>query len=495
MPDQPRPARRRTLTLATTLALAAGALALPAVAVPAHAAPAPAASGKHLHDDFNGDGYADLALTAPSATVSGRKSAGYVAVVYGSASGLKTSTRQVLSQNSAGVPGSAETGDRFGSAVATADLDRDGYADLVVGSGGEDTSAGTDAGSVVVLWGGARGLSGGVTLAGGTEYAALGDRGHLTVGDVDGNGAPDVVTVVNAHDLRVLNGPFGRDGATTHGGQLVNDPFDSRVLDLAAGDLDGDGITDIAATENDGDEWDARRVVYWTGTHAGLTPYTTVHDAGDTRFQGGEHLAVGDVNRDGYADLVVGRAVEGADSDLDTPLAKGGRIAWVPGTAKGPDGAKAVLVNLDTAGVPGTAKPGSGFGTGLSVADIDGDHYADIAVGAPGVSTGGRVITLRGTAKGPTGSGAKEFGQDTTGVPGTGEQGDAFGSAVRLVDADGNGRAELAVGAPGENAKAGAVWVLRGTTTGITPSGSFSFASGTLGTVAAGGQLGAGFGS
>ncbi|MEU0256357.1 FG-GAP-like repeat-containing protein [Streptomyces sp. NPDC006184] len=494
MPDQPRPARRRTLTLATGLALAAGALALPAVAVPAQAAPAPAASGKHLHDDFNGDGYADLAVTAPSATVSGRKGAGYVAVVYGSASGLKTSTRQVLSQNSAGVPGSAEAGDRFGSAVATADLDRDGYADLVVGAGGEDTSAGTDAGSVVVLRGGAKGLSGGVTLAGGKEYDRLGERGHLTVGDVDGNGAPDVVTVVNAHDLRVLNGPFGRDGATPHAAQLVTDPFDSRVLDLTAGDLDGDGITDIAAAENDGDEWDARRVVYWTGTHDGLLPYHLVSGAG-TGLQGGEHLAVGDVNRDGYADLVVGRAAEGADSDVDTPLAKGGRIAWIPGTAKGPDGTKAVLVNLDTAGVPGTAEPGSGFGAGLSVADIDGDHYADIAVGAPGVSTGGRVITLRGSAKGPTGSGAKEFGQDTAGVPGTGEQGDAFGSAVRLVDADGNGRADLVVGAPGENTKAGAVWVLRGTTTGITPSGSFGFAGGTLGTVAAGAQLGAGFGS
>ncbi|AYN43838.1 VCBS repeat-containing protein [Streptomyces dangxiongensis] len=482
------------MTLATTLALAAGALALPAVAVPAQAAPAPAVSGKHLHDDFNGDGYADLAVTAPSATVSGQQGAGYVAVVYGSASGLKTSTRQVLSQNSAGVPGSAEAGDRFGSAVATADLDRDGYADLVVGAGGEDTSAGPDAGSVVVLWGGAKGLSGGVTLAGGTEYGALGDRGRLTVGDVDGNGAPDVVTVVNAHDLRVLNGPFGRNGATTHASELVTGPFDSRVLDLAAGDLDGDGITDIAAAENDGDEWDARHVVYWTGTHDGLLPYTLVSGAG-TGLQGGEHLAVGDVNRDGYADLVVGRAVEGADSDVDTPLAKGGRIAWIPGTAKGPDGTKAVLVNLDTAGVPGTAERGSGFGTGLSVADIDGDHYADIAVGAPGISPGGRVITLPGTAKGPTGSGAKMFGQDTTGVPGTGEPGDAFGSAVRLVDADGDGRAELAVGAPGENAKAGAVWVLRGTTRGITPSGSFSFASGTLGTVAAGGALGAGLGS
>ncbi|MEV6835570.1 FG-GAP-like repeat-containing protein [Streptomyces sp. NPDC051133] len=487
-----RPFRRRSLAIATGIALAAGALAAPAALA---AAPATALSGKHLHDDFNGDGYADLAVAAPSATVSGKKGAGYVAVLYGSASGLKTSTKQVFSQNSAGVPGSAEADDRFGSAVATADLDRDGYADLVVGAGGEDTTAGTDAGTVEVIWGGPKGLSGGATLAGGKAYDGFGDRGHLTVGDVDGNGAPDVVTVENAHDLRVLNGPFRRDGSTGQAGQLVQDQFDSRYLDLAAGDLNGDGITDIAATKNDGDEWDARRVVYWTGTHTGLTPYTMVRGTSPYGLEGGEHLAVGDVNRDGYADLVVGRAVEGADSDVDTPLAKGGRIAWIPGTANGPDGTKAVILNQDSAGVPGTAKPWSGFGTSVSVADIDGDGYADVAVGVPGTSGGGRVVILRGTAAGPTGSGAKAFDQDTAGVPGAGESGDAFGTAVRLVDAGGDGRADLAVGAPGENSKAGAVWVLRGGSAGITPSGSFSFASSTLGTVATGAQLGYSFGS
>ncbi|MFF8727388.1 FG-GAP-like repeat-containing protein [Streptomyces sp. NPDC015171] len=471
--------------LAVALAVT-GAVALPAV--PASAAGTSRAAKPH--DDFNGDGYADLAVTAPSASVSGKKGAGYVAVLYGSASGLKTSTKQVFSQNSAGVPGSAEAGDRFGSAVATADLDRDGYADLIVGAGGEDTTAGTDAESVVVLWGGKKGLAGGASLADG-----LGEGGHLTVGDVNGDGAADLVTVVSAHDLRVRNGPFTRTGSA-HGTQVVKDDFDSRYLDLTSGDFDGDGITDVAAVANDGDEWDARRVLFWTGTPAGLTPYKVVRgkEAG-SRLEGGEHLAAGDVNRDGRADLVVGRAVEGADSDVDTPLAKGGRIAWIPGTANGPDGTRAVLVNLDTAGVPGTAKRGSGFGSAVSVADIDGDRYADIAVGTPGVPGGGQVIVLRGTAKGPTGTGAKALGQDTAGVPGVGEQGDAFGSAVRLVDGNRDGRADLAVGAPGENAGAGSVWVLRGTASGVTASGSFTFASGTLGTVAAGGRLGSGFGS
>ncbi|MFF7351483.1 MULTISPECIES: integrin alpha [Streptomyces] len=61
-------------------------------------------------------------------------------------------------------------------------------------------------------------------------------------------------------------------------------------------------------------------------------------------------------------------------------------------------------------------------------------------------------------------------------------------------DFDGDGYADLAVGAPGENTKAGAVWVVRGTAAGLTPTGSSGFASGTLGTVATGAQPGHRFG-
>ena len=99
--------------LAVVLAVT-GAVALPA----AHASAGTQVTTAKLQDDFNGDGYSDLAVAASSATVGGKKTAGYVAVVYGSATGLKTSTKQVFSQNSAGVPGSAETGDRFGSALS-----------------------------------------------------------------------------------------------------------------------------------------------------------------------------------------------------------------------------------------------------------------------------------------------------------------------------------------------------------------------------------------
>ncbi|MEU0177102.1 hypothetical protein ABZ178_27735 [Streptomyces massasporeus] len=93
-----------------------------------------------------------------------RDPAPWSCVLYGAKSGLSASRRSVITQNAAGVPGTAETEDRFDAATATADLNRDGYADLVVGAPNEDTTRGRDAGTVSVLWGGKNGLTSGTDL-------------------------------------------------------------------------------------------------------------------------------------------------------------------------------------------------------------------------------------------------------------------------------------------------------------------------------------------
>ncbi|MFI7140706.1 FG-GAP repeat protein [Streptomyces massasporeus] len=74
-----------------------------------------------------------MAFAAPYAKVDGKGMAGYVAVVYGGATGLDPAEHTVISQNTAGVPGAAEAEDGFGEAIAPADLNGDGYTDLAVG--------------------------------------------------------------------------------------------------------------------------------------------------------------------------------------------------------------------------------------------------------------------------------------------------------------------------------------------------------------------------
>jgi hypothetical protein len=349
-----------------------------------------------------------------------------------------------------------------------------------------------------VIWGGAKGLSGSgsVTLAvGDGDYDRLGRT--VRAGDFDGDGDRDLVVVENYLNLRVLSGPFGRDGSA-QGTARIADMDDMRLLDLAAGDINGDGVTDLAAVVNSLDEYDWRHIRYWTGTKTGLTAPGSVKGANGYWLEGGESLDIGDVNNDGIEDIVVGRAVDGYDSDLEIPTALGGMITYVPGSRSGPVGARAKVFNQDSAGIPGVAENNDAFGESVQVADIDGDGYEDVSVGVPGEDFDGRsqagsVVTLRGAAFGLTGTGAKSYSQDTAGVPGVAENNDRFGAAAELVDTNADGRAELIVGAPGENADAGSVWVFKSTSSGVTPTGSFTFGAGTLGTVSTRAQLGSTF--
>ncbi|MGA4847478.1 hypothetical protein ACOBQB_14885 [Streptomyces sp. G5(2025)] len=430
-------------------------------------------------DDFNGDGYGDLAVGAPGGTVSGQAKAGYVVVTYGSKDGLDPARKKVISRTTSGVPGAATAKQEFGRSFTKGDLDRDGYTDLVIGVDSRSSAAGA-----VVLWGSASGLTGG------TKIAAYGFAPQA--GDFDGDGITDLALFAGAgsygddpvgQQARLWKGPIARTGTpaktldfmdksqwwdydseqrpdpTCADRDCVDGPgsVQGPVVPKAVGDVNGDGRADIAMNDYYGDgEWD-NSVLY--GTPTGFK-------RGRATGSGGE-LGIGDVNGDHYDDLVVG----------DDEYESGVVVAF--GSADGLT-AETQKFNQDLPGVPGAEESGDRFGSAIAVGDVTGDGYADIAVGVLGedvgtVANAGAVVLVRGSAAGATGTGAQVFHQNTPDVPGVAEQDDTFGAAAALLDVTGDGHTDLAASSVRENAQAGAVWSLRGTSTGLTATGSVAF--------------------
>ncbi|MEU6124715.1 hypothetical protein [Streptomyces sp. NPDC047123] len=470
---------RLTLPLIAASLLAGGGLsALTLGQGTAHAAP-PAAGAA---DDVNGDGYADLVVGAPGGTVSGQAKAGYVVVTYGSQKGLDPARKKIISRATGGVPGTATAKQEFGRHVAKGDLDRDGYADVVIGTG-------VKGGGSVILWGSANGPTGG------TAIDTFGFAPQT--GDFDGDGTTDLALfdLVGAHGddpveqrARLWKGPLTHSGTPAatldfmdksqwwsyeseerpypgcrerpevcvDGPRSVQGP----VVPRAVGDVNGDGRSDIAINDYTGDGTWTNSILY-----GGPTGFKRGDGAG---AEGA--LGLGDVNGDDYDDLVVGTS----GYEEEHPKV---RVAY--GSA---DGLKPQVQEFDQdlPGIPGAEEEGDRFGSSVSVGDVTGDGYADIALGVSGedvkeVADAGSVVLVRGSSDGVTGDGAQAFHQDTADVPGVAEKDDQFGAAVRLLDVTGDGLRDLAASSVEENARAGALWSFLGTSTGLTADASVAF--------------------
>ena len=118
--------------------------------------PKPAIKGASA--DFNGDGFSDATVADPSADPGGVVDAGQVSVLYGTSSAIGGGSVDTLVQGSGSVGDDASTGDRFGSSLAAADIDNDGYTDLLVGTPDEDVGSQTDSGMAQIIWGSSGGL-------------------------------------------------------------------------------------------------------------------------------------------------------------------------------------------------------------------------------------------------------------------------------------------------------------------------------------------------
>ncbi|MBP2418969.1 hypothetical protein ACFFOM_18355 [Microlunatus capsulatus] len=400
-------------------ALAVGTLlALPLTALLAPAASADAEGcAPGVASDFNGDGRADAAVADPDATVAGAVRAGRVVVLYGDADArVGEGARGTVRQGTGSVLGSAEVDDRFGAALATADLDCDGYTDLVVGTPGEDVGSAADAGLVQVVWGDPGGLGAGL-VARTFGHDAFGYPVHA--GDRLGS-AVDALEDVG------------------QGGTPAPDAF---ALAVGAPGWDVGGAADAG--------WAGFVVANDGGTMAmGVTQASPgiagAAEAGD-RF--GSSVALGQLVGDGTVDAVVGSPGEDVGA-----LADAGALTVLASLYDEPTGTG---LDQGSPGVPGAPEAGDRFGSALDA--VRTGSTTRLAVGVPREDVGraadaGAVQLFRSGADLVPGA---SLSQDTAGVAGAAEAGDRFGEQVALAaPAAGVPGTRLVVGVPGEDGAA-----------------------------------------
>jgi hypothetical protein len=464
--------------------------------------------------DFNGDGYADLAVGVPDEDVDAVADAGAVNVIYGSSAGLLGTGHLQWTQDSTGIADSAETGDHFGAAVAVGDVNGDGVSDLIVGVPDEDVGAVVDAGAVHVLLGGPGGVDPTDSqlwhqnVAGIADIVEAGDRfgAALAAADHSGDGRADVTigaptedvgSITDAGAVHLLRGAAG--GLTATGSQLwhQNSPGiadsaengDRFGATLAAGDLGGSGQADLAVgapAENIGAIADAGAVQVLLGGASALTATGSqfwhqnsagVADVAEPGDEFGDSLAVGNVGGSSIDDLAIG-----ADREDLGAVSDAGVVHLLPGATSGPTATSSQLWHQDVAGIADAAENGDRFGQALAIGNFGGDLRNELAVGVPheavgAVADAGAVHVLPGTASFLSATGSQFWHQNVAAIVDVVEAGDMFGASLAASAFKGSAtQSGLAVGVPGESVGAvrgaGAANLIYGRASGLAATGN-----------------------
>ncbi len=336
--------------------------------------------------DVDGDGIDDLLVGAPGANAG----TGAAYIVSGTVTGAID-----LSLDSMGVATGTSAFGRAGETVSSAgDLNGDGTPDWWMGAPQAIGDTGVPTGVAYLFFGpttGSLSVDDAVWFSGGTTWDGVGSA-LASLGDVDGDGVSDVaIGTSEADPAGASSGAVWVFLGPVPSSDLSVDDSDAQYLGTAAGDgvgrsvsgagdVDGDGYDDIligAPTASGGGS--SGGVAYlWSGPVSGAADATgaqamLVASAPGDRL-GSAVAAAGDVNADGWADILVGAADrDGAGTDAGAAYVAFGPLTGV------------LTANRADARVDASAQ----YRIGASLAgafDFDGDGNDDIVMGAPGAS-------------------------------------------------------------------------------------------------------------
>jgi hypothetical protein len=409
--------------------------------------------------DVNGDGYSDVIIGARFYS-NGQTEQGAAFVYLGSPSGLM--------DNPAWFVEGDDQGNRFGASVATAgDINGDGFSDVIISETHYSESDFTPDGRVFVFNGSPTGLED--TASWRATYEPDYQYGYSVApaGDVNGDGFSDVIIGSYAGKwddqgiVHVYTGsPSGLSSTPSwRGGGEPSTPKSFGNSVCTAGDVNGDGVSDIIIGDSYYKSGDGRAVVY-----LGSQRLTSLKPQWDWKIDGhqdngwfGHSVAnAGDVNGDGYPDVVVGEFLnDGTYEDAGA----------VHVYLSGESGLEALPAWTMTG-----SRYGEWFGYSVSSAgDVNGDGLGDIIVGAPNYSNGeageGGAFLYLGSMSGLPAK-CSWAGESN-------EVGAAFGVSVAGVgDVNIDGYGDVVVGAFRHYAgapEAGCAYLYLGSSMGLSP--------------------------
>ena len=322
--------------------------------------------------DVNGDGFFDIIIGA-SRYSNGEENEGGAFVFYGSPSGPSKTPSWSIESNQANA--------FFGVSVSTAgDVNKDGYADVIIGANYYDNGE-TNEGAIMIYLGSSTGLSKTPYFtAEGDQVNAFFGKSVACAGDVNHDGYSDVVVGAPGYDhgqnnegraYLYMGTNMGMTQSAAWTGESNQPDANYGYSVASAGDVNGDGFSDVVVGANRYDEKmsNVGKIYVYMGSANGFSLFPDWTNIG-SQIDGNLGISVaaaGDINGDGYGEIIIG--AYGINPQIPT-----GNVFVYYGSVKGTTNK---LIEIDKAKYPGAS-------FGLSVAsagDINGDGYADVLAG------------------------------------------------------------------------------------------------------------------